>query len=198
MKIRHAFPQHSKRHGIGRCGRRAGGRPGFRTCPGMPGEIPDRIAVPPARLETAPLRRLGWMTGPRGTGSADQAGRPLADGTCRRSRRSGSVWPSDGDEGAGMACGTGFVSLSAGRLRAKLPPARRLASDSAEILTVPVPGVPAAACGPPPAPKKEASRTCLPGPGEYRLHPRRLCFLAKSRRLNNKIEWSGRRNPIGI
>jgi hypothetical protein len=35
------------------------------------------------------------------------------------------------------------------------------------------------AISPPPAPKREASRTCLPGPGDYRLHPRRLRFFSK-------------------
>lgn len=168
----------------------------------------QRIAPPPACLEIAPLRRRWWITGPR------EPVQPIRRAGPPRGRDMSAVapirvlkWPSDGDEGAGMACGNGFVSLSAGRLRAKLPSVPGASHDSAgrqtardqgglppgrhhasrrpglgpapRILAVSVLGVPVAACGPPPAPKREASRTCLPGPGDYRLHPRRLFFFSK-------------------
>lgn len=167
----------------------------------------QRIAPPPACLEIAPLRRRWWITGPR------EPVQPIRRAGPPRGRDMSAVapirvlkWPSDGDEGAGMACGKASCRCRPGgsvpscrpfqvpratvrdarqRGTRGLPPGRRQASrrpglgPAPRILAVSVLGVPVAACGPPPAPKREASRTCLPGPGDYRLHPRRLFFFSK-------------------
>jgi hypothetical protein len=66
----------------------------------------QRIAPPPACLEIAPLRRRWWITGPR------EPVQPIRRAGPPRGRDMSAVapirvleWPSDGDEGAGMACG---------------------------------------------------------------------------------------------
>lgn len=141
------------------------------------------------------------------TGSADQASRPTRGRTCQRSRRSGSLsGPAMAMKGQAWLAGRLRVAIgrtapcqAAVRSRCLarqrgtpdsagpgwLPPGRHHASrrpglgPAPRILAVSVLGVPAVACGPPPAPKREASRTCLPGPGDYRLHPRRLFLFSK-------------------
>ena len=125
----------------------------------------QRIAPPPACLEIAPLRRRWWITGPREpVQPIRRAGPPCGRDMSAVAPIRVLKWPSDGDEGAGMACGNGFVSLSAGRLRAKLPSVPGASRVSAGRQTARDQG---SASGPAPCVPKAGPRPGTTDPGGF-------------------------------